>query len=312
MSRSDELAAALTGEFGIARFNAELRERTWCKFDAALDAEQTDAWFDVARLERVLSDNAALASVDIYADGHLKRLADMQKKSGHSALQVATRCFREGQTVRLRDADRFDRALSDLIAAVKRVFVGATQANIYLTPPRSDGFPPHFDITDVFVVQLSGAKCWKIFPDYTDRIELPLPSTDWDPGRYTPSDDLTAFELTPGDVLYLPRGTMHAAACTERESMHLTISLAPATLYDLLARALAQAADADVSLRRRVAATGPDAPTAEEIRSRLVAALDKVDLAPILATVEKDREADAEGRLAAAIAEVRSGLSRPS
>ncbi|MDZ7752630.1 MAG: cupin domain-containing protein [Gammaproteobacteria bacterium] len=289
-----------------------MRERSWCKFDAAFDAEQTDAWFDVARLERVLSDNAALPSVDIYADGHLKRLTDMQKKSGHSALDVATCCFREGQTVRLRDADHYDRHLSDLIAAVKRVFVGATQANIYLTPPRSDGFPPHFDITDVFVVQLSGAKRWTIFPDYTNRIELPLPSTDWDPERYTPTDDFTAFELTPGDVLYLPRGAMHSAACTERESMHLTISLAPATLYDLLTRALAQAADADVALRKRVAATGPDAPTAEEIRSRLVAALDEVDLTPILATMEADREDDVGGWLAEAIADVRSGLSRPS
>lgn len=311
MTDAADLAAALTGEFGLSRFNAEIRERSWRKFDAAFDVEQTAAWFDVSRLERVLSADAALASVDIYADGHLKRLADMQRKSGFSALDVATRCFREGQTVRLRDADRYDRALSDLIVAVERVFVGATRANIYLTPPRSDGFPPHFDITDVFVVQLVGAKRWKIFPDYTNRIDLPLPSTDWDPERYTPSDDFTAFEFTPGDVLYLPRGTMHSAACTERESMHLTISLAPATLYDLLTRALAQAADADVALRRRVAATGPDAPTAKEIRSRLVAALDEVDLAPILATMEADRD-DAGGRLAAAIADVRSGLSRPS
>lgn len=312
MSRSDDLAVALTGEFGIVRFDAEVRERSWCRFDGAFDAKQTAAWFDVGRLERVLSDSAALASVDIYADGHLKRLADMQKKSGHSPLGVATRYFRDGQTVRLRDADRFDHALNNLMSAVERVFVGATQANVYLTPPRSDGFPPHFDITDVFVVQLLGTKCWKVFRDYTNQIELPLPSTDWDAERYTPLGEPTAFELMPGDVLYLPRGTMHSAACTERESMHLTISLAPATLYDVLTRALGQAADADVSLRRRVAATGTGAPTAEEIRALLVAALDKADLASILVTEETDGDNDGRGRLAAAIADLRSGLSRPS
>jgi hypothetical protein len=45
---------------------------------------------------------------------------------------------------------------------------------------------------------------------------------------------------------------MHEAFCTDRESMHLTISLASLTFADLLRKAIASAAATDIELRRRV------------------------------------------------------------
>jgi hypothetical protein len=39
-----------------------------------------------------------------------------------------------------------------LLELVERHFIGRCDGNIYLTPPGKPGFPPHFDITDVFVV----------------------------------------------------------------------------------------------------------------------------------------------------------------
>ena len=38
-----------------------------------------------------------------------------------------------------------------------------SQINLYLTPPFATGFPAHFDVTDVFIVQCSGAKSWTVF-----------------------------------------------------------------------------------------------------------------------------------------------------
>jgi hypothetical protein len=37
-------------------------------------------------------------------------------------------------------------------------------------------------------------------------------------------DPTLEVELHPGDVLYLPRGTVHQAAAQQRDSAHLTIS----------------------------------------------------------------------------------------
>lgn len=301
---AERLAHALIGGLGVPQFDADVRERSWRKFEAAFDAEQIDALFNLARLERVLGEGGLPALVDIYADGHLKRLVDMQNKSGLSALDVAARSFREGQTVRVRDVDRFDRTLNDVVAAVRRIFAAAAQANIYLTPPDTGGFPPHFDITDVFVVQLSGMKRWKIFADYSNRVELPLPSTDWDPERFVPADEYTSVELQPGDVLYLPRGTMHSAACVERESMHLTISLMPSTFFDLLSQVTARAAETDVELRRRVPCDGTNEDLADEIRSRLITILQQADLTSLPLPPGTEEPEAASDTFASAIADM--------
>jgi NAD(P)-dependent dehydrogenase (short-subunit alcohol dehydrogenase family) len=37
-----------------------------------------------------------------------------------------------------------------------------TQVNAYITPPSSRGFSPHYDVHDVFVLQVAGEKHWRI------------------------------------------------------------------------------------------------------------------------------------------------------
>ena len=101
------------------------------------------------------------------------------------------------------------------------------------------------------MLQCLGEKEWCIYPEYTNKIELPSMDTPWDPDRFRPCAPAKKFTLRAGDVLYVPRGEMHEAFCTERESMHLTISIAPLTFADLLAKAL-KAAESDIRFRRRV------------------------------------------------------------
>jgi ribosomal protein L16 Arg81 hydroxylase len=119
------------------------------------------------------------------------------------------------------------------VAEIRRLFASGSQINLYLTPPHKPGFAPHFDITDVFIVQCLGAKSGgssmttasrRSAADGHERILIGSPSSMPDP-----------ITLSAGDVL-LPRGVMHEAFCTDRESMHLTISLMPLTVADLIAQ----------------------------------------------------------------------------
>ncbi|HEX2902731.1 MAG TPA: cupin domain-containing protein [Jatrophihabitans sp.] len=119
------------------------------------------------------------------------------------------------------------------------------QINSYLTPAQNQGFAPHYDTHDVFVLQAVGSKRWVIHEPVR---QSPLPGQDWEKYR----DEVAARAagaplidtvLRPGDALYLPRGFIHSAVAQGETSLHLTVGVHPVTRYALLRQLLAEAAE---------------------------------------------------------------------
>ena len=311
------LVRGLIGGMPLDDFNQKVRERQTRKFEAALSAQTMRELYTVARLEALLShETFVMPYVDIFDEIHLRRLADLQHKTGKSGLEVIAENFRQGSTIRVRNADAFDAVLNSLAVEVRRRFVGETDINVYLTPRGKKGFPPHFDITDVFILQCSGTKEWRIFPDYANRIELPLQETNWDPDAFKPLGVCESFTLCEGDVLYLPRGAMHQAFCTERESLHLTVSLAPVTFADVLSKAIRTAAQTELELRRRIPwpADGEKRsyePIVRMLKEHLAGWASDADLTAVLkahhTVLLEEPKGDSHGALTAAIASLRDG-----
>jgi lysine-specific demethylase/histidyl-hydroxylase NO66 len=154
--------------------------------------------------------------------------------------------YAAGATLVLQSLHRIHPALVRFCRDLADELGHATQSNAYVTPPGSQGFAPHHDTHDVFVLQVDGHKRWNI---YEPLIDLPLKSQ--------PSQGLTGDEplvpegtepvlttvLGPGDALYLPRGYIHAAETNDDRSIHLTIGVLAATAYDLLRDVLALAGE---------------------------------------------------------------------
>ena len=103
---------------------------------------------------------------------------------------------------------------------------------------------------DVFVLQVSGRKHWRIHaPVVTD----PLDNQNWEKSRdavaaQAAGEPVIDCVLEPGDALYLPRGTIHAAEALGETSIHLTVGIHPITRYDLVRQVL-DAAQHDDALR---------------------------------------------------------------
>jgi lysine-specific demethylase/histidyl-hydroxylase NO66 len=146
------------------------------------------------------------------------------------------------------------------------------QANAYLTPATSRGFAVHHDTHDVFVLQVSGRKSWRV---YEPVLELPLKQQRWSPRLGDPGPPIEAFTLEAGQTLYLPRGWPHDATTSEDESLHLTIGLHPTTRMDALRMALDSCAD-DPEFRRSLAADGT---LPEDLLERLAAHLEPSEVA---------------------------------
>ncbi|MBV1855547.1 cupin domain-containing protein [Catellatospora sp. NEAU-YM18] len=129
----------------------------------------------------------------------------------------------------------------------------AVQANAYLTPAGNTGFATHYDTHDVFVLQIAGTKHWRVHePVHPD----PLERQPWG-GR---ADEVAATAtgpayldhvLSPGELLYLPRGWLHAASAVEATSLHVTLGLRRPTRYTI-AQALLDLAGADPQVRSGV------------------------------------------------------------
>lgn len=104
-------------------------------------------------------------------------------------------------------------------------------ANAYITPGQAAGFPAHYDTHDIFVLQIAGRKRWRVTEP---PIHLPHRSQAFKPEGFAPGPLLAEFELEAGDLLYLPRGYVHATTTSDSHSAHVTMGINIFTWTDLV------------------------------------------------------------------------------
>lgn len=144
--------------------------------------------------------------------------------------------FADGATIIMPQLHLRVASLADLVRAMEAEIGHRFQTNIYVTPPgESQGFRPHFDNHDVFVLQVSGSKKWKI---YDTPIPLPDRSINFDPDGYELGAVTQEFTLHAGDVAYVPRGVVHDAVSTDEMSVHITLGAMIKTWADTFKTAI--------------------------------------------------------------------------
>lgn len=158
--------------------------------------------------------------------------------------------FAAGSTIVLQGLHRTWEPIAAFARELSAELGTACQVNAYVTPASSRGFDPHYDVHDVFVIQIHGRKRWSIHsPVHTDPL-ADEPWTDHRAAVAARAAGAPAIEetLAPGDVLYLPRGWIHSATALGGTSIHLTVGIAPLTRQDVVRRLIDHAAG-DARLR---------------------------------------------------------------
>lgn len=168
---------------------------------------------------------------------------------GRLDLHAIRRLYAQGESIVLNGLERLWPAIGVLVQAMQSELSYRVETNAYLTPRGSQAFRPHYDTHDVIVLQLHGAKEWRV---YDAPQPWPLPSaTPDDPIDVAGRPMSLSIRLTAGDALYVPRGWIHEARSgPETSSLHLTLGIHPPTWYDLLGRALEISALQQPELRR--------------------------------------------------------------
>lgn len=157
-----------------------------------------------------------------------------------------------GHTVRVPDLLALSPAAARMARALEALFFVPVDASLFWSIDRARA-KIHYDDNDIVVVQLTGTKRWFV-------------STD-PPGLYNPWKDAAAgptvmpdyrtVDLSPGDLIYVPRGTPHSVE-SNGTCLHITFTFTPVTQRAALIAAIDHASDLDRRLRT-TAPQGADA-----------------------------------------------------
>jgi ribosomal protein L16 Arg81 hydroxylase len=162
------------------------------------------------------------------------------------ALDAVFADMRQGYTLVLDQLHRRDPKLGLLCRSLAPEFGHRLATNLYLTPPRGKGFGAHWDNHDVFILQTVGSKVWhieaerRVFPGRNDQMGAE--------GREL-RGELNTFTLKQGDLIYIPRGFVHAAECGEDASLHITLGVHTAFFEEILHAAIQKMIFLDPRLR---------------------------------------------------------------
>jgi Cupin superfamily protein len=144
--------------------------------------------------------------------------------------------FRSGWTLA---SDAIERNSLDALALCQKIsetFGYICRANLYITPPNTRGFPPHFDSHDVLVFHIIGRKKWTI---ETSRRLAPRRQIASPPGLNIEGESLSVV-LEPGDMLFIPKGHAHVVDnYSEEIGAQLTLACTSIILEDILLQCVA-------------------------------------------------------------------------
>jgi ribosomal protein L16 Arg81 hydroxylase len=131
--------------------------------------------------------------------------------------------FREGASFGITGADSHWPALRQVVACFRDALLESVHTNVYCSPAHTQGFQCHYDLHEVFVLQVDGTKHWRVF-----RPMMEAPLEGWSrelAEEILQSEPYVDVELQKGDVLYIPRGHWHYAAAEDSVSLHITVGV---------------------------------------------------------------------------------------
>ena len=185
----------------------------------ASDPSRAETLFSWREIDALLSEHMLDQNVKIMRDG-VRVPRDMYTSDGASKFNV--RAFHDllpqGVSIVVDHVQRWVAQIRQLSAAIERQMGIRTNVNAYLSFSRGGAFKPHWDFMDVLVVQVHGSKQWRV---WSTEVPDPIEGGPFN-ASVAPDEEV---ELTPGDVLFIPRGEPHSAAVSGERSVHLTIGL---------------------------------------------------------------------------------------
>ena len=204
------------------------------EFEALIN--QTGIWTP-DRLQ-VLLDNKPIAQNELFGS---------QQVTGSTKPALNTRVLMDalsrGSSVILNDVADLSPGIMKIRNFLSSWTAGKLDCNLYYSQKGHQAFPVHYDVHDVFAIQVDGTKHWQVFEK---GAEYPINHPRFTSARLSNPGDLENspaldFEFEPGDIVYIPSGYFHHATCRKGRTLHLSFGLVEMIGLDVISMAFERA-----------------------------------------------------------------------
>ncbi|MGZ8284647.1 MAG: JmjC domain-containing protein [Allosphingosinicella sp.] len=270
-----DATGGISEKIGGDAFFRDVWQRRWTHLVQAFSAEELNDLLPLDALDRlVFSGGLGSPNLQLLANGRAVDVPQTASIAPATDTGYLFQAFRSGSSFRIQHLENYLPEVASFCRRIEGEFGFPIRANVYVSPSNSAGLAPHYDSSEVFVVQVVGEKRWRIFEDYTNRLPLPLYEARFNPSRQKPVGDPVEVALKSGDILYLPRGMMHSASTGQQSvSIHVTFAVLGLTWIDMIGTVLRRASQDHEELRRLVPIGEVEGMSDEEIADKAAALL---------------------------------------
>ncbi len=229
----DEFFAAYTGRRHLHIPGGSEKAQSlfdWAAFNRVLD--MTPIWTD--RTIKLALDGDNIEPMDFCRPGRSREGAPAMTPDWGKVAQL----MRQGASMVLDTMERLHPGVQALTTALQMGMASKVFCNAYCSWSQRQAFRSHFDTTEVFALHIEGKKVWRL---YEGRFEHPIEAGGYSYGSL-PLDYhekakgglLEEIEMTPGDLLYIPKGQYHDALAASDACLHLSFGTARPTGLDFM------------------------------------------------------------------------------
>lgn len=227
--KPSRLLGWLVAPLSAAQFETDVREKRPLHIERSASRSENSGyysgWFGSKELRALLAEGVLRYTDDLDVTSYMEGKRKTLNGQGVASADEVWAAFERGCSLRLSWPQRYHERVWALLNGIEEHFCCGAGCNMYFTPKGMQGFAPHFDDVDVFILQVEGEKLWTLHAPLSEAEALPRFSS----ADFTQSDlgePLAEINLRPGDLLYLPRGIIHQARGSEHsDSLHLTVSI---------------------------------------------------------------------------------------
>ena len=191
-----------------------------------------------------------------------ERWSESRTPTGPEARQLHA----DGYTLLVRHAERHDAELAEIAQGFASDFRAPVDVHLYATPGQSFGFGWHYDVEEVFILQLEGTKEYSLRKNTVN----PWPVLDNMPVDLRYEREIMPMmkcELAAGDWLYIPNGYWHMAEA-KTDSVSLAVGLMSPTALDALDFARKRLVES-IRWRQRLPIGSEDSETASALQEMM-------------------------------------------